>query len=168
VDQPQEIVAYVVFDPAVGKRELPQSLRFINPRELATAGIPWAAEHLPETARRGDWILRKGRRLLPVAGRGGFPWTGRGWFGPTVSERVGRVSRLAGRQSIIRNASRRMCPCNTCRRRLRTRGACSLHQWDSFPRRRRRESRTDTARSCLEYCIPAARDRSPYRGQSGY
>ena len=73
VDQPQEIVAYVVFDPAVGKRELPQSLRFINPRELATAGIPWAAEHLPETARRGDWILRKGRRLLPVAGRGGFP-----------------------------------------------------------------------------------------------
>jgi len=24
-------------------------------------------------------------------------------------------------------------PCNTCRRRLRTRGACSSYQWDSFP-----------------------------------
>lgn len=57
VSQPQEVVAYVVFDPAVAKRELPQSLRFINLRELATAGIPWAADYLAKHPAQGNWAI---------------------------------------------------------------------------------------------------------------
>jgi hypothetical protein len=57
VDQPQEIVAYVVFDPVVVKRELPQCLRFINLRELATAGIAWAADYLANHPTQGNWAI---------------------------------------------------------------------------------------------------------------
>lgn len=55
VNQPQEIVAYVVFNPAVVKRELPQGLRFINLGELAAGGIAWAADYLAEHPAAGDW-----------------------------------------------------------------------------------------------------------------
>jgi hypothetical protein len=55
VKQPQEIVAYVVFDPFAVKGELPQSLRFISLRELATAGIPWATDYLANHPNQGNW-----------------------------------------------------------------------------------------------------------------
>ena len=73
VDQPQEIVAYVVFDPVVVKRELPQSLRFINLRELATAGIPWAADYLVNHPTQGSW----GISFLEIVRMGTFIIDGR-------------------------------------------------------------------------------------------
>lgn len=55
VGQPDEIVAYVVFDPASVARQLPPQLRFITLKELATRGVRWAADHLAEHPSRGDW-----------------------------------------------------------------------------------------------------------------
>jgi hypothetical protein len=55
VDQPQEIVAYVVFDTAAVKRELPQSLRFVTLGELAKGKVGWAADYLAKHPTQGDW-----------------------------------------------------------------------------------------------------------------
>ncbi len=73
VDEPRQIVAYVVFDPAVVKSELPQSLRFVNLRELATAGIPWATDYLAERPAEGNW----GISFLEIVRMGTFIIDGR-------------------------------------------------------------------------------------------
>lgn len=66
VKQPEEIVRYLLFDPATVERQLPTSLRFITVKELAVGGVPWAVEYLAATPARGAWgvsffeILRTG------------------------------------------------------------------------------------------------------------
>ena len=55
VGQPEEIVAWVVFDPATVKRRLPSALRFITVGELASAGIGWAAGYLSDHPGQGHW-----------------------------------------------------------------------------------------------------------------
>lgn len=66
VKQPEEIVRYLLFDPATVERQLPPSLRFITVKELAAGGVPWAVEYLAATPSRGAWgvsffeILRTG------------------------------------------------------------------------------------------------------------
>ncbi|MGA2341110.1 MAG: hypothetical protein ABSF75_14535 [Terracidiphilus sp.] len=55
VEEPQEIVAYVAFDPVTVKRELPPRLRFVELREIAMSGIPWAIDYLAKHPAEGDW-----------------------------------------------------------------------------------------------------------------
>lgn len=57
VDQPEEIVGWVLFDPATVERRLPATLRFITIAELASVGIGWAAEYLSEHPSQGKWGL---------------------------------------------------------------------------------------------------------------
>lgn len=55
VDEPEEIVSYLIFDPATVKDRLPSSLRFITLEELAAGHILWANEYLNEYPTRADW-----------------------------------------------------------------------------------------------------------------
>jgi len=55
VQKPEEIVAYVVFDPATVAGELPRAFRFITLDELASNGIAWAGEHIAAHPARGRW-----------------------------------------------------------------------------------------------------------------
>ena len=55
VNEPEEIIAYLIFDPATVKDRLPSSLRFITISELAAVGITWAKEHLNEYPAHADW-----------------------------------------------------------------------------------------------------------------
>jgi hypothetical protein len=67
VGQPNEIVAYVVFDPASVAPQLPQQLRFVTVSELATTGVRWASDHLAKHPAHARWgvsffeIVRAGR-----------------------------------------------------------------------------------------------------------
>jgi hypothetical protein len=66
VSQPEEIVRFLLFDPATVERQRPSSLRFITVKELAIGGVPWAVDYLAATPSRGAWgvsfleILRAG------------------------------------------------------------------------------------------------------------
>ena len=55
VEQPQEIVASVLFDPATVEDRLPPVLRFITVGELADQGLPWATAHLAANPSHGGW-----------------------------------------------------------------------------------------------------------------
>ena len=55
VDGPEEIVGYLIFDPATVEDRLPSSLRFITIEELATDHILWAKDHLHKYPTRADW-----------------------------------------------------------------------------------------------------------------
>ena len=55
VDQTEEIVTYILFDPVTVKDSLPSYLRFITIGELAAAGVPWAEDYLTEEPSRGPW-----------------------------------------------------------------------------------------------------------------
>ncbi len=55
VGQPEEIVGWALFDPATVEHRLPTALRFITIKELASAGIGWAVEHLSEHPRHEKW-----------------------------------------------------------------------------------------------------------------
>jgi hypothetical protein len=55
VDQPEEIVTYLTFDPASVEREIPPSLRFITVKELAAGGVRWATDYLTEHPSHGPW-----------------------------------------------------------------------------------------------------------------
>jgi len=67
VQEPEEIVSYMVFDPATVRNRLPASLRFITISELAQDHIRWATDHLKTYPGHGDWgiaffeIVRAGR-----------------------------------------------------------------------------------------------------------
>ena len=52
---PEEIVTYMIFDPATVAERLPEYLRFITIKELAGGGVPWAREHLGQTPAHADW-----------------------------------------------------------------------------------------------------------------
>jgi hypothetical protein len=68
VDQTEEIVTYVLFDPATVMDSLPSNLRFITIGELATAGVRWAEDYLTEEPSRGPW----GISFLEIARMGTF------------------------------------------------------------------------------------------------
>jgi hypothetical protein len=55
VDEPEEIVGYLTFDPGTVADRLPSSLRFITVEELAAGQIPWAKEHLEECPGHASW-----------------------------------------------------------------------------------------------------------------
>ena len=55
IEEPEEIVGYVIFDPVTVESKLPSSLRFITIGELAANKIPWAMEHLSEYPGRASW-----------------------------------------------------------------------------------------------------------------
>ena len=73
VDDPEEIVGYLVFDPATVHDKLPSSLRFITVAEVAASHIPWAIEHLDEYPTHAGWgisfveIVRMG--MFEIDGR---------------------------------------------------------------------------------------------------
>lgn len=73
VDQPHEVVGYVVFDPTTVERRLPRTLRFITLKELATGGVSWARNYLVEHAARNNW----GISFLEIVQMGTFTIDGR-------------------------------------------------------------------------------------------
>lgn len=52
---PEEIVSYLIFDPATVAELLPKFLRFITIKELAEGGVRWAKEHLDKFAAHVNW-----------------------------------------------------------------------------------------------------------------
>jgi hypothetical protein len=70
VGQPEEIVTYLVFDPATVRPRLPAALRFITLQELADGGVGWAAGVIREHPARSGWgisfleILRAGTFMI--------------------------------------------------------------------------------------------------------
>jgi hypothetical protein len=73
VAQPEEIVAYVTFDPATVERQRPRVLRFITLAELAGGGVRWATEYLAEHPAHGRW----GVSFLEIVRAGVFTIDGR-------------------------------------------------------------------------------------------
>lgn len=55
VDDPEEIVSYLIFDLSTVKERLPEYLRFITIKELAEGNVSWAKEHLREFPAHADW-----------------------------------------------------------------------------------------------------------------
>lgn len=55
VKEPQEIVGYLVFDPATVAERLPSTLRFISVGELARGGVSWAVRYLADAPSRDAW-----------------------------------------------------------------------------------------------------------------
>jgi len=68
VDQTEEVVVYVLFDPATVTERLPSNLRFITIGELATDGVRWAGDHLTKEPSHGPW----GISFLEVVRMGTF------------------------------------------------------------------------------------------------
>jgi hypothetical protein len=52
---PEEIVSYLIFDPATVKERLPENLRFITIKELADGNVSWAQEHLEKYPAHAEW-----------------------------------------------------------------------------------------------------------------
>jgi hypothetical protein len=52
---PEEVVSYLIFDPATVAEKLPKFLRFITIKELADGNVPWAKEHLGNYPAHADW-----------------------------------------------------------------------------------------------------------------
>jgi hypothetical protein len=55
VEQPEEIVTYLVFDPATVRSRLPAGLRFITLEELARGGVGWAGDIVHRYPARSGW-----------------------------------------------------------------------------------------------------------------
>lgn len=55
VDQPVEVVGWVIFDPTEVADALPSGLRFVTVSELATQGIPWAVAFLATHRDQRSW-----------------------------------------------------------------------------------------------------------------
>jgi hypothetical protein len=55
VNGPEEIVSYLIFDPATVQERIPSFLRFITIEELAVSNIDWAKEQLKENPNHADW-----------------------------------------------------------------------------------------------------------------
>jgi len=74
VEQPEEIVVYLAFDPATVQKRLPSTLRFITVGELAAGGVPWATEHVSTHPTQASW----GISFLEIVRMGTFTIDGRG------------------------------------------------------------------------------------------
>lgn len=55
VDQAEEIVQYLTFDPATAESRLPETLRFITIKELAAGDVGWAKDYLSTHPSHGHW-----------------------------------------------------------------------------------------------------------------
>lgn len=55
VEEPEEIVSYLAFDPAGVLPRLPAGLRFITIEELAAGGVAWAKAFLVQYPRKSQW-----------------------------------------------------------------------------------------------------------------
>ena len=55
IDEPEEIVTYLVFDPTTVKKKIPSYLRFITINELSESNINWAAEYLNKYPAHKNW-----------------------------------------------------------------------------------------------------------------
>ncbi len=55
VDQAEEIVQYVTFNPAYVQSRLPSKLRFITIKEFAAGNVGWAADYLAAHPSNGNW-----------------------------------------------------------------------------------------------------------------
>jgi hypothetical protein len=55
VDQAEEIVQYITFEPAAVESRLPGSLRFITIKELAENNVGWAVDYLSSHPSNGNW-----------------------------------------------------------------------------------------------------------------
>jgi hypothetical protein len=55
VDQPKEIVSWILFNPSTVENRLPSTLQFITVGELASTGIPWAVDYLSENPKKKTW-----------------------------------------------------------------------------------------------------------------
>jgi hypothetical protein len=73
VDDPEEIVGYLIFDPSTVQDRLPSSLRFITVGELAASQISWAMEHLDEYPAHAGW----GISFIEIVRMGTFDIDGR-------------------------------------------------------------------------------------------
>jgi hypothetical protein len=55
VDEPEEIVGYMIFDPGTVREKIPEFLRLITIKELADGNVPWAKEHLEQFPGHAAW-----------------------------------------------------------------------------------------------------------------
>lgn len=55
VDQPKEIVIWILFNPSTVKNRLPSALRYITVGELASNGIGWAVDYLSKNPNKKTW-----------------------------------------------------------------------------------------------------------------
>lgn len=55
IDQPEEIVIWVLFDPITVENQLPPGLRFITAGELAVVSNSWAVDYLTNNPQKDDW-----------------------------------------------------------------------------------------------------------------
>jgi hypothetical protein len=55
INEPEEIVSYLIFDPATVIERIPSFLRFITIEELAVSNISWAKEYLKENPAHFNW-----------------------------------------------------------------------------------------------------------------
>lgn len=55
VDQPEEIVSWVLFNPSTVENRLPSTLRFITVEEIASTGAGWAADYLSKNPNKKTW-----------------------------------------------------------------------------------------------------------------
>jgi hypothetical protein len=55
IEGPEQIVSWVLFDPAAVDHLLPAGIRFVMVEELAAVGIKWAADRLSERPSQAQW-----------------------------------------------------------------------------------------------------------------
>jgi hypothetical protein len=55
VDEPEEIVTYMIFDPGTVKERIPSFLRLITIKELAAGNVSWAQGHLEKFPAHAEW-----------------------------------------------------------------------------------------------------------------
>lgn len=55
VDEPEEIVGYMIFDPGTVRERIPSFLRLITIKELAAGNVSWAQGHLEKFPAHAEW-----------------------------------------------------------------------------------------------------------------
>ena len=73
IQEPAEIVGYLLFDPATVEDRLPPALRFITLEELASGGVSWAREYVASHPAQCGW----GISFLEIVRTGTFTIDGR-------------------------------------------------------------------------------------------
>jgi hypothetical protein len=145
VDEPEEIVGYLIFDPATVKERISSFLRFITIEELAADQILWAKEHLSEYPAHADWgisfieIVRM--KTFEIDGR--TPeWPEHGaaalWFARVApSSQIGPYNSAYGRQLMPTFSGQDLAP---ERRESDEAESQEPDYWLEFPRRSARQA----------------------------
>ncbi|MEP0131859.1 MAG: hypothetical protein ABJJ25_10920 [Eudoraea sp.] len=55
IENPEEIVQYITFDPSTVESKLPEALRYITINELAIDNVGWAINYLDDYPSNGSW-----------------------------------------------------------------------------------------------------------------